>query len=610
MKPPRKAPGTEPDCLAAALRYARRGWAVIPLNGKFPFPDTHGCKDATTDEKQIRRWWRQWPDANVGIACDSARGPIVIDIDGPSGQAAVAGAGLPDTREVRSRKGHRHLYFAPLEEGTTIKRAIRPMGQEVSFDVLGDGGYVVAPPSIHPDTGRPYRWTNKIKIARLGEEVFGLLPKTQAENGGAPPLPDIIVEGERDDVLTSLAGSMRRRGASPEAILAALREENRARVQKPLSDAQLTKIANSIGQKAPAVRKNRGRSVVVRLSTVKPKPIKWLVRGLLPFGKFAILEGDPGQGKSTLSLYFAARITKGLSILGEKLDGPRNVVLVTYEDALDDTVRPRIDALGGDPERIQVFRGVADGAEAGDERLPEFPIDVDRLKAIVEEHQAALVIVDPLGASLSERTDSHNDASVRRVVSRLARLAEETGASILGVRHLTKGAASNAVRHGGGSIAFIGAARIALLVAEHPDDADKKQHERRRVLATVKSNLKGFLPSQVFALTPVKGHEHAGIKWLGETPLSADELNAAQSAAAPDERSALSECAEWLREYLSTGAKTAVAVYAAGRRAGGWDKAAVWRALKKIGGRTERRGFGEKGAYYWTAAESGADETA
>jgi KaiC/GvpD/RAD55 family RecA-like ATPase len=598
--------------LDAALEYVDRwGWSVFPLlpHSKEPLPGSRGFLDATTDIKQIKAWWRETPDANIGIACNSETGPIIIDIDGPSGRKAIEALGLPLTRTARSGNG-KHLYFGPMKDGTRVKRAIRPMGKDVAFDILGDGGYVISPPSIHPDTGHAYRWARRVRPKPLPSAVLALVANKINHGKSAPPLPDVIVEGERDSVLTSLAGSMRRRGASVDAILAAIREENRTRVQPPLIDAQLIKIANSIGQKDPAVRDNGGRSIVVRLSTVKPKPIKWLVRGLLPFGKFSLLEGDPGQGKSTLSLYFAARITKGLPILGEKLEGPRKVVLVTYEDALDDTVRPRIDALGGDPNLIEVFRGVVDGGDDGEERLPEFPNDVERLKAIVEKHRAALVIVDPLGASLSERTDSHNDASVRRVVSRLARLAEDTGASILGVRHLTKGTAANAVRHGGGSIAFIGAARIALLVAEHPDDSDKKQHERRRILATVKSNLKGFLPSQVFALTPVKGHEHAGIKWLGETPLSADDLNAAESAAAPDERSALTECAEWLREYLSAGAKTAVAVYAAGNRAGGWDKAAVWRALKKIGGRTERRGFGEKGAYYWTAAESGADETA
>lgn len=242
------------DRLKAALRYARRGWAVFPLNGKKPFRGTAGHNDATTNEKMIHSWWKKWPDANVGIACDSQRGPIVLDIDGPSGHSLLKTLELPLTRSASSRSGRLHLYFDPMTDGTAVPRLIRLKrdGVKYAFDILGDGGYVVAPPSIHPDTGKPYEWTSKRTVVPLPEVIKTLIRQHRRTTEQAAPLPAIIGEGERDTLLTSLAGSMRRRGASEEAILAALREENATRVEPPLDDRDLRRIAKSIARKPPA----------------------------------------------------------------------------------------------------------------------------------------------------------------------------------------------------------------------------------------------------------------------------------------------------------------------------------------------------------------------
>lgn len=245
---------TLPPCCLWALRYARRGWAVFPLNGKAPYRGTRGHLDATTDRKQIRRWWKKWPDANVAIRCDSENGPIVGDVDGPSGEQLLKMLPIPETRVARSRPGRRHLYFdAPLD-GEVIPRTIRVKkdGIKYELDILGDGGYVIAPPSIHPETGKPYEWLSHSTIVPFPVSLIELIHAKKSPNGSAPPLPAIIHEGERDNLLTSLAGSMRRRGASEEAILAALQEENRTRVNPPLTDKDLRRIARSIARKPPA----------------------------------------------------------------------------------------------------------------------------------------------------------------------------------------------------------------------------------------------------------------------------------------------------------------------------------------------------------------------
>lgn len=239
--------------LAAALAYAQRGWAVFPLIAKRPIPGSHGHNDATTAPVQIKRWWREHPDANIGIACSSeGNGPIVLDVDGPEGERAAKLLNLPATRTATSGRPHRkHYYFAPPESGELIKRrlAIRPQ-----LDLLGEGGYVVAPPSIHPATGEPYRWLEKVRMAPLPQDVEALLPTKTASPMRSKRLPDVIKEGQRDELLASLAGSMRRRNASEAAILAALQKENRTRCQPPLPEAQVAKIARSIARYAPAER--------------------------------------------------------------------------------------------------------------------------------------------------------------------------------------------------------------------------------------------------------------------------------------------------------------------------------------------------------------------
>jgi putative DNA primase/helicase len=250
------------ELLEAALRYAKRGWRVFPLDGKRPIADSGGFHDATTDTKQLRRWWRDNPDWNVGLACDSRRGPIIVDLDAPKpherdGFAFIDDLVLPETRQAKSRANRMHLYFDAPIDGQRIKRLIRPFrenGKKFAIDILGDGGYVVAPPSIHPETGKPYRWIRKTHLAPFPTTLLDLLGDSINLNKqtNAPPLPDIIGEGERDNLLTSLAGSMRRRGADEETILAALRDLNHRRVNPPLPDKDLRRIAKSIAKKPPA----------------------------------------------------------------------------------------------------------------------------------------------------------------------------------------------------------------------------------------------------------------------------------------------------------------------------------------------------------------------
>ena len=195
---------------------------------------------------------------------------------------------------------------------------------------------------------------------------------------------------------------------------------------------------------------------------------------------------------------------------------------------------------------------------------------------------ASIVIVDPLMAFLSGGTNSHRDQDVRRALAPLARLAEETATAVLVVRHLNKASGGNPLYRGGGSIGIVGAARSALLVAKHPEDGEL------RVLAPLKCNLARPAASLAFGLA--EADEGAvRVDWKGETPHTADTLLAAPLD--PEERSALEEAKEFLREALKDGPRWSKVVQDEARELG-ISEITLKRAKKELAVRSEKEADG------------------
>ena len=235
------------NAMEAALQYAGRGWRVFPLNGKVPRAGTHGFQDATVDPDVIRGWPS---NANVGIA--TGAGLVVIDVDARHGggdtlaELEARHGRLPETVSVETGGGGEHLYFRTDAE---VRNSAGELGP--GLDVRGAGGYAVAPPSVHP-SGRRYEWDNdpaEVEVAQLPGWLERLL--TERNNGKAPPIGDVIPHGKQHDMLVSLAGSMRRRGAEAPEIAAALKEMNRRRCEWPGTDAEMDKIAESMMRYRP-----------------------------------------------------------------------------------------------------------------------------------------------------------------------------------------------------------------------------------------------------------------------------------------------------------------------------------------------------------------------
>lgn len=260
--------------LTAVLEYARRGWPVLPLHWPTPTgcscgaPDcgekagkhprtAHGLKDATQDPDVIRGWWERWPLANVGIVTGMRSGLAVLDIDTRHGgqeflaQLESANCPLPPTPTVRTGGGGGHRFFRRPAQGLRNKVGV---GGRPGLDIRADGGYVVAPPSVHA-SGRLYGWETPPDDAPLGElpawflriALNGADRPTSAPGTTAAPA-ESIPRGARNSTLTSLAGSMRRRGMGEEAIRAALLVANAKRCAPPLPKAEVVAIANSVSR--------------------------------------------------------------------------------------------------------------------------------------------------------------------------------------------------------------------------------------------------------------------------------------------------------------------------------------------------------------------------
>ena len=335
---------------------------------------------------------------------------------------------------------------------------------------------------------------------------------------------------------------------------------------------------------------------VVRLGDVAPEPVHWLWDGYVARGKVNLVAGDPGVGKSWATLDLAARVTVG----GETPDRQHimeqgAVVLLTAEDGLADTVRPRIDVQGGDAGMVHVLEGIID--VDGHDRLPTLVEDIHHIEQVVTSTEAHLVIVDPLNAYIG-RTDSHNDAQIRRALTPLAKMAERTGAAVLVVMHLNQATLQPALYRVQGSIGYVGAARSVLLVVRDKTDPDM------RVIVPIKSNLSAAMPAVAFTIT-----EEPALAWHGAVEVDIAELLA---MTAPEGHGAREEAKRFLAEVLVDGPVPQQDVLKEARECGISD-ATLRRATKDMNVQSARIGKAGKqggGHWVWNLPESLDDQDA
>lgn len=307
------------------------------------------------------------------------------------------------------------------------------------------------------------------------------------------------------------------------------------------------------------------------LASVEPEPVSWLWPGRIARGKLNLIIGEPGVGKTFFYMDLAARITRGMP-WPDGGDAPvGSVLMVTSEDGLADTLRPRLDLLGGDPARVIVARN----AVTMDEAHPfSLETDLTQLRAeLAQRPEIIMTAFDPLSAYLGAR-DSYKDAEIREILTPLAALAEEANVALLGILHLTKAAQRRILMRAQGSIAFVAQARVVLAVGLNPDD------ENERVVVTVKNNLVKAPPALSFRLDN-------GLAW-GATPRNGkpEELLAQDE---PESRSMLRERREamdFLQRELANGPVSSTTVKADARACGIAERT-LFRAKRDVGVQTD-----------------------
>ncbi|HEY7117512.1 MAG TPA: AAA family ATPase [Tepidisphaeraceae bacterium] len=338
-----------------------------------------------------------------------------------------------------------------------------------------------------------------------------------------------------------------------------------------------------------------------RVADIPPERVEWLSMSRLAVGKITVLDGDPGLGKSTVTLDWAAKLTRGENLPYGPANRPRGVLILSAEDGKADTIRPRLEAAGADLRRVFLFE-MRD--EQGNSYLPSLPHHLEALGSQIEATDAVLVIIDPLVAYLSGELKAINDQDVRRMLSPLATMLTRARAAGLALRHLNKATGMASLYRGGGSIGIIGAARFGLLIARDPEDETGK----RRILAVQKANIgEDDAPSLVYRLAPVPGTDVARVVWEGESALRAHALTA--GPVDESERSIVDEARAWLIEVLGGGSLSAKEL----RRQATEDGIAwrtVERAKTQAGIFTGRVGFGRGGHWVWSLAPIAPDDFA
>lgn len=337
----------------------------------------------------------------------------------------------------------------------------------------------------------------------------------------------------------------------------------------------------------------RGNPISTPLVHVKPKPIRWLWPRRIPKGELTILDGDPGGGKSLLSLEVAAQVSRGGQLPPDHSIPCGNVIILNAEDGVQDTIVPRLKAAGADMRRISVLTGIPD---KGGERPFAMPDDLVHLETEILRLRAALVIIDPLVAYFGPKVDSWKDQDVRRALAPLTRTAQQTGTAVLAIRHLNKKVNLAPLYRGGGSIGIIAAPRSGLLLATAPDDPDT------HVLVPTKHNLSRRASPLGFRIVPVTIPGLRGtipkVEWLGTVHITPDELLAGN---VKPRRKATA----FLRRTLAHGAVSARKVTRFAKAAGittrTLDRAKMELHVKS----TREGGLGDEGKWLWSLPKSG-----
>lgn len=460
----------------------KKHWAIFPVDGKRPFRGSHGCKDATTNPAEMCWLWKDRPAANIGIATGEISNLFVLDLDehpekGISGSETLRDlerklGKLPETVEAITGTGGRHLYFHyPSGSGITTG-AGEQSGLGVGLDFRGDGGYVVAPGSVHPETGKLYEWEcssdpHDVEIADLPEAWItyiksrkGTVPKSgqqkQPEGNQTFQLPDSIPEGERNGTLFRYAASMRAHNVPAKQMLDELKAANHTRCTDPLSDREIEAIYNSVlrypegtdeGNIKPDSQ-DRTRSdnapeplinldeCLVSLDEIEETSTEWLFYNRIPKSEITVIAGDGGSGKTSITCSIVASVSNGSKCIldagQEYPERPKQTVLYfASEDDFSKVLKHRLSAYNANFRNIKTI-------EVTNPHFKDLKFNSPLLAKIIESERPALCVFDPLQSFIPPEINLGARNEMRDCINVLIGLARKYESTFIINMHTNK----------------------------------------------------------------------------------------------------------------------------------------------------------------------------
>lgn len=465
-----------PPALQAAMEYLRIGWSVIALKpgSKEPLWPWKRFQRERPHEKEARSWWGKEPRANVGIVTGPVSGVMVLDVDGPEGLRAIKGRSLPPTVTSSTGRGLHYFYRLPPLD---LKNAVRLLP---GLDLRVQGGYVVAPPSLHP-CGRRYEWTKGLspwdldlacppgwllelaaglpaRIAAIGRTARSVAPNGFAPRPDYQKLLDGVYEGMRNDTACRLAGHLLARGLPKEEVRLLLEGWNRLN-DPPLADKELFSVFQSIASRH-AANGSRGlgdtaahpeapRTFCVpvgRILKARLPKTGWLVEPLLEAGSIGFIGGEPKLAKSWLALHLALCLAAKKPFLGHFRVLHKKRVLYLEEEDSPILVQRRLKWLLCGLALKRLSDGRLHLAIRSGFKVDE-PVWRKKLEEEISSFKPDLVVVDALNRVHSR--DENSQVEMSRVMQGFEETRRRFGCAFLIVHHFHKSSVLSAGRSGG-----------------------------------------------------------------------------------------------------------------------------------------------------------------
>lgn len=447
------------DPLQAALAYAELGLAVVPIQkGTKQPPMKAWQEEATQDPDVIRSWWSSWPESGVGVVTGKKSGGLaVIDLDehpedGRHGVALLENwqqenGQLPETWTAITGSGGRHLFFRIQED---LKRQQHLFDKQVDFQA--DGALIILPPTVHPKTGKPYKWAkapDQLPLAayegRPAEFIDeGYLAMRGSQTGSSFEGQKEVTAGGRTDYLFRMLSSLQAKGLTDTAIRAAVAAENEAVCVPPLSDQELEREVfpalrryekGTLGSGSSTRQKSDLSTSLLSMANITEETPDWLIPGYIPRYQITSLAGDGGSGKTTIWCAIAAAVSTGEPCFieedAEELRDPGRVMFFSAEDSLKYTLTRRLRKNGADLSRIISL-------DISDERFPAVKFNSSFLEQLLAEYRPTLCIFDPIQSFVPPTIKMGDRNSMRQCLEPLIGYGEKYGTTFLIIEHANK----------------------------------------------------------------------------------------------------------------------------------------------------------------------------